>query len=79
LGGQALRDKRKKFVELAEKRVTRAIHDIQLIGNLSNRSNYEYTDTDIRKILRALDDEVKSLRSRFGKGNGAAEPMFKLT
>jgi len=73
-----MRDKRKKFVELAEKRVTKAIHAVQLIGNLSNRSNYLYTDSDVRKILKALDGEVKALRRRFGKGSGAGEPIFTL-
>jgi hypothetical protein len=73
-----MRDKRKKFVEIAEKRVTKAIHAMRLIGNLSNRSNYEYTDSDVRKITKALDDELKSLRGRFGKGSGSAEPTFKL-
>ena len=29
---------RDKFVELAEKRVTRALKDIRLIGNLSNKT-----------------------------------------
>lgn len=74
-----MRDRRKKFVELAEKRVTKAIHAIQLIGNLSNRSNYEYTDADAKKILKALDDEVKALRGRFAKGSGPSEPQFKLS
>jgi len=49
---------RAKFVELAEKRVTRAIKDIRLIGNLSNKSNYSYTDQDVRKIIRALEAEI---------------------
>ena len=48
-----MRDKRKKFVELAESRVNRAIKDIRLIGNLSNRSAYEYSEEDIRRIFRA--------------------------
>src|SRR5262249_56798948 len=45
---------REKFVGLANKRVIRAIKAIQLIGNLSNRSNYDYTDEDVDKILKAL-------------------------
>ena len=48
---------RAKFVELAEKRVVRTIRDMRLIGNLSNRSNYSYTDDDVRKIMKALRTE----------------------
>ena len=41
---------RAKFVELAEKRVTRAIKDLRLISNLSNRSNYSYSEEDVQKF-----------------------------
>ncbi len=61
-----MRDKdREKFVELANKRVSKALKSIQLIGNLSNRSNYDYRDDDIAKIIRALQDEVAACRKRF--------------
>jgi len=69
---------RLKFVELAEKRVTRAIKDIRLIGNLSNKSNYSYTDQDVRKIIRALEAEIKKLKQRFESRGTAEEIVFKL-
>jgi hypothetical protein len=56
---------RQKFVELATKRVSKAIRDIHLIGNLSNRSNYHYTDDDVAKIFKALNGELKECRKRF--------------
>lgn len=69
---------RAKFVELAEKRVARAIKDIRLIGNLSNRSNYSYTEQDVRKIIRALEMEVKKLKERFEDHRASNEIRFKL-
>lgn len=69
---------RSKFVELAEKRVSKAIKDIRLIGNLSNKSNYSYTDEDVRKIIRALDSEVKKLKQRFNSLGVQNEIIFKL-
>ena len=71
-------DKREKFVELAEKRVTRAIKDLRLIGNLSNKNNYSYNDSDIQKILSALDQEVKAFRSKFSSDETKGVPTFKL-
>ena len=56
---------RKRFVELANKRVSKALKSIQLIGNLSNRSNYDFTDEDVTKILRALQDEISACKKRF--------------
>lgn len=69
---------RAKFIELAEKRVTKAIKDIRLIGNLSNKGNYSYTDEDVRKIIRALDGEVKRLKQRFETQGSSEDILFKL-
>lgn len=56
---------RGKFKKLAEARVGKALKAIQLIGNLSNRSNYDFTDDDVTKIFKALNDEISSCRRRF--------------
>ena len=68
---------REKFVRLATKRVLNALKSMQLIGNLANRSNYDYTETDVQKIFKALQDELSASRKKFemaekrnGKGVG---------
>ena len=73
-----MRDKRSKFVALAEKRVTRLLRDVRLIGNLGNKSNYEYTDDDVRKIFAAIDNEVRSARKRFDGRGEPEERAFRL-
>lgn len=72
------RDKRAKFVELAQSRVNRAINDIRLIGNLANRTNYEFDGEDAKKIVRALQKEVDGLKAKFNDTGGAASAEFKL-
>ena len=37
-----MKKSRGKFVELAEKRVNKSIKDLRLIGNLANKTNYDY-------------------------------------
>lgn len=59
------RNKRERFVELGEARVRKASQMLRLIGNLSNTSNYEYSQEDAQKILSALDNEMKLLRAKF--------------
>ncbi len=56
---------RDKFVRLATKRVNNAIKTIQLLGNLSNTSNYSYNRMDIEKIFKVLDDEMNSTKRLF--------------
>jgi hypothetical protein len=72
------RNKRHKFVQIAEKRTSNALQAIRIIGNLSNKSNYEYTETDIRRITKALEQEIKDLRTRFETSGAKSRPEFKL-
>jgi hypothetical protein len=72
------KEKRDRFVRLAVKRVNRAIRDLRLIGNLSNRSVYDYTDEDARKIVKALQKEVETVKARFSGPGEAGENEFSL-
>lgn len=73
-----MRDKRAKFVELANKRVTKSIRDLKLVGNLSNKAAYEFTEEDAKKIVRALQKEIDSIRSRFADNGGTDSLDFSL-
>ena len=69
--------KRENFIRLAEGRVTRAIDSIRVIGNLSNRSNYEYTEEDSKKIIDALQGEINALKVQF-KPRPSTNKGFRL-
>lgn len=71
-------DKRERFVVLAEKRVTRAIKEFRLIGNLANKHNYSYTEQDAQRIVSALESELKVLRNRFFADDNRSTTVFKL-
>lgn len=70
--------RRDKFVRLANSRVNKAIKAIQLIGNLSNRSNYDYSQEDVDKIFSALNSEIKACRKRFDTPSRGNDDEFKL-
>ena len=70
-------EKRDNFIRLAEGRVTRAIDSIRVIGNLSNRSNYEYTEEDSKRIIDALQIEISALKVQF-KPRPSTKKGFKL-
>lgn len=71
--------KRSKFVELAEARVNRALKDLQLIGNLSNKSAYDFDDADIKKMFQALQRGLDGARARFTKTSDATGGGFRLS
>lgn len=58
-------NKKVAFKRLANKRANRILKDIGLLGNLSNRNNYSYTEEEIRSIFGALEDEMHLAKSRF--------------
>lgn len=72
------RDKRKKFVEIAESRTSTAIKAIRVIGKLGNKAAYEYDESDVRKITSALAKEVEALKARMLSNSGKETVEFKL-
>ena len=71
-------DRRQKFVDIAERRVTKVIKDIQLVGNLANARSYKYDGSDVKKIFRALQSELDSAKARFELGSENDKVSFKL-
>ncbi len=72
------RDKSAKFVELANKRVNRALKDIQLIGNLSNRQNYDFSDDQAKQIIKVLQQEIDILKLCFQNADVVNRKEFAL-
>lgn len=73
-----IRDKRKRFVALAEVRTAKAMQSIRLISNLANKTNYEFTDLDVQRITKALEQEIKDMKARFQSSGTRSRPDFKL-
>lgn len=71
--------KRENFVRLAEARVNRALREIRLIGNLSNRGAYEYADADVRQMFKAIQRELDTAKARFTGDNAFGDKEFRLT
>ena len=70
--------KREKFVELAENRTRNAIRAIRVIAKLGNKSAYEYTEADVKKIANALSKEIDALKARMLSTGGKEAVDFKL-
>lgn len=71
-------DKRGKFVELAESRTRNAIRAIRIIGKLGNKNAYQFDDSDVQKIVRALTKEVDALKARLSSTSAKELVDFKL-
>ena len=70
--------KRTKFVRLAEARTNKIINMLQLLGNCSNSSVYDYTQKDVDKIFAAIEAEVKEAKKKFNKTESHKSTRFTL-
>ncbi len=57
--------KRQRFVRIVENRTNKILDMLRLLGNCSNKSNYDYTEEDVKKIFSAIEKEMKNARNAF--------------
>ena len=78
LAAETTTERREKFKKLAESRTGNAMRAIRVIGKLGNKSHYDYTEQDVKKIVTALNREIDALKVRMGDKTGRDEVEFKL-
>ncbi len=71
-------EKRDKFVQLAQSRTVNAIKAIRVIAKLGNKSAYEYTEADVKKIAAALAREIDALKARMLQSGSTDSIEFTL-
>lgn len=59
------RDNAGKFVEVANKRVNKAIKSIKLVSNLANTKYRDCSDEQVEKIVRTLQRELDNMEDSF--------------
>ena len=57
--------RRAAFKNLAEKRTNAILDRIRILGNLANRSAYEYNEEDVRKAFSAIEHELRIVKGKF--------------
>lgn len=66
---------RERFLEVAPKRTQKVLDAMRLLGRCGNRTTYGYEKDEATKIIKAIEDELARMKSRFD-GNEAT--TFKL-
>ena len=69
--------KRERFVRIAENRTNKIIDMLRLLGNCANKTNYDYTETDVNKIFNTLEKELRTAKMKY-TASGSDEEKFKL-
>ena len=58
-------EKRDRFKRLASQRTNAVLEKLKILGNCSNRANYEYTDEEIDKIFTEMEKSMQETRKKF--------------
>ena len=71
--------RRERFENVAARRTQKILDLLDILGNCSNKSNYEYTDEDIRKMFLAIENKIKNIKASFGNAiNKEEKNKFKF-
>lgn len=70
--------RRLRFEKIASKRVQKILDDINVLSNCSNRNNYEYSDSDVKKMMAAIKGQIKQLEMAFSDQKGNGKQTFRF-
>jgi len=60
-----MNEKRERFQRIASKRTNNVLEQLRLLGNCSNKSNYEYTNEEVKKIFSTIENELKEVKAKY--------------
>ena len=64
-----------RFKRVGEARTNAVLDRLRILGNLSNRQMYSYSEEDINKIFSVINKQIKEVRAKF---DSRKEEKFKL-
>lgn len=70
--------KRDRFIRIAEARTNKILDMLKLLGNCASKSNYDYSEEDVKKIFAVIERELKSTKSKFFGSDEQREGRFTL-
>lgn len=56
---------RERFLRLSKARLEKTIKQIELISNLSDKTNYSYHDDEIEEMFAQIDQAVNQAKQKF--------------
>ncbi len=70
--------KRERFETVASKRVQKIIDSLEILSRCANTNNYEYSDSDVQKMFKAIKEKVKNVESVFSHKTSKRRNTFSF-
>ncbi|MEE1224854.1 MAG: AMP-binding protein [Clostridia bacterium] len=69
--------KKERFLRLSSGRLQKIVEMLHLLGNCSNKNNYDYSDEEVNSIFDTLEEEIANAKSRFVSRGGSLKSNFR--
>lgn len=70
--------KKDRFKRVASKRVDKLLLGLRSLSKCSNINNYEYSEDDVQKMIKAIKDELKTMEILYKKNLKSNIDNFKF-
>lgn len=71
-------EKRTRFENVASRRVQKVLDDMDSLSKCANRATYEYSDADVKKMMKAIGDQYNILKAAFEAGSKTGKQTFEF-
>lgn len=70
--------KSKRFKSVASRRVQKVLDDLDSLAKCANKSTYEYTEADVKKLMTAVNNQVAVLKAAFSANSKSGKQTFEF-
>ena len=70
--------KKERFKNVAGRRVQKVLDDLDSLSKCANRSTYDYTDDEVRKMIKAITEKVALLKASFSASSKSGKQTFEF-
>lgn len=70
--------KKERFKSVASRRVQKVLDDLDSLSKCANKSTYEYTEEDVKKMMTAINNQVNLLKAAFSANSKSGKQSFEF-
>lgn len=70
--------KGKRFKSVASRRVQKVLDDLDSLSKCANKSTYEYSEEDVKKMMAAINNQISLLRASFSANSKSGKQTFEF-
>ena len=72
------KSKKDRFKDVAGRRVQKVLDDMESLSKCANRNTYEYSDEEVRKMIKAINEKMTLLKAAFSASRKSNKQTFEF-